>query len=318
MKLPPRPDDDPRNTTPMLRRTLIANGWNDKAIGRQVRTGAWRRVRHGAYVPSSVWDGLDDAGRHGVRARAVVLQAGTDVVLSHVSGLPEYDAPVWGLDLDEVHLTRDDGKVGRREAGVCQHSGAIAEGDVVVRNGVRVMSATRLALEATTVGGLEASLCVVNHLLHQGHTTLADLADRYASMKQWPRTLTTDLVLRLSDARVESVGESRTFHLCFRHGVPLPEPQYEVRDPATGEAWRLDFAWPELGVWLEFDGKVKYEALLKPGERASYVVVREKEREDRIRRITGWRCIRLTWDDLQHPERTAAIIRHALFPSLAA
>jgi hypothetical protein len=318
MKIPPRAPDDLRNTTPMLRRQLIADGWSDRAISRQLRGGAWRRLRHGAYVPSSVWDELDDAGRHGLRARAAQLQSSTDVVLSHTSGLPEYDAPTWGLDLNEVHLTREDGKVGRREAGVCQHCGAIADGDVVTRNGVRVMSGTRLSLEVTTVAGVEASLCVVNHMLHQGHTTPVALQERYASMKQWPRTLTTDLVLRLSDARVETVGESRCYHLCFHHRLPLPVPQYEVRDPATGTSWRLDFAWPELGVWLEFDGMVKYEALLKPGERASDVVIREKAREDLIRQITGWRCIRITWDDLQHPERTAALIRAALFPAAAA
>ena len=28
---------------------------------------------------------------------------------------------------------------------------------------------------------------------------------------------------------------------------------------------RVDFAWPELGIFVEFDGKVKYESLLKPG-----------------------------------------------------
>jgi hypothetical protein len=40
--------------------------------------------------------------------------------------------------------------------------------------------------------------------------------------------------------------------------------------------------------------------------------MREKRREDRIRELTGWRCIRITWADLFHPERTAARIRAML------
>ena len=65
---------------------------------------------------------------------------------------------------------------------------------------------------------------------------------------------------------------------------------------------------------MEFDGRVKYEKLLEPGQRASDVVIAEKRREDLIRRLTGWRCLRITWSDLEHPERTAAMIRTALFP----
>lgn len=318
MMISPREPDDPRNTVPMLRRQLIADGWNDRAIARQVRAGAWVRVRHGAYLPSTIWQELDEGGRHGILARAVQLQSSTDVVLSHVSGLPEYDAPTWGLDLDEVHVTRKDGKVGRREAGVCQHCGAIADGDVVTRNGVEVMSATRLALEVTTVGSVEASLCVVNDLLHRQLTSVEALHDRYASMTQWPRTLSTDLVLRLADPRIESVGESRTIHLCFASRLPLPQTQHGVRDSSGTLIGRVDFAWPELGVFLEFDGLVKYEKLLQPGERASDVVVREKLREQQICDATGWRCIRITWDDLRYPARTAALIRAALFGAAAA
>ena len=38
-------------------------------------------------------------------------------------------------------------------------------------------------------------------------------------------------------------------------------------------------------MFLEFDGKVKYEKLLKDGQRASDVVVAEKRREELICRL---------------------------------
>jgi hypothetical protein len=75
---------------------------------------------------------------------------------------------------------------------------------------------------------------------------------------------------------------------------------------------RLDFAWPDLGVWVEFDGRVKYERLRKEGERASDVVLRERDRERMISRLTGWRCVRIAWSDLADPARLAHSVRSEL------
>jgi hypothetical protein len=62
----------------------------------------------------------------------------------------------------------------------------------------------------------------------------------------------------------------------------------------------------------EFDGKVKYGRLLKPGEHASDVVFREKQREDALRRVTGFSMIRITWADLYRGAATAAEIRRLM------
>lgn len=313
MKLPPeRPADDPRNGPVYLRKTLLRQGHDDRTIARLVHDGVLRRVRRGAYVDKAGSDALDAAGRHGLRARAAVQQARTRVILSHVSGLPEYDAPVWGLDLTDVHLTRTDGKAGRHEAGIAQHCGTVLPEDIVRRNGLEVMSPVRLALEVTTMASTEAGLVVVNHFLNCGAATQEELLERYQVMEQWPNTLRTGLVLHRSDPRAESVGESRTLHLIHDAGLPLPELQYPILDANGREVARVDFAWPELGVFLEFDGKVKYEKLLKPGQRASDVVIAEKRRERLICRLTGWRCIRIDWSDLARPAATIALIRREL------
>jgi hypothetical protein len=298
----------------MLRKHLVELGYSDRAIAAHVKGGDWVKVRHGAYTDAHTWNALDDAGRHALVARAVVAQARVDVVVSHASALPFLGAPTWGVDLELVHVTRRNGTTGRKEAGVSPHRGAIIEGDVVERDGLDVMAPTRVALEVTTVTSVEAAMCVVSHLLHTQQTTMQQLQTRYELMKRWPETLPTDLVLRLADERFESVGECRTYYLCFREGLPMPEPQYKVRDESGRVVARVDFAWPELGVFLEFDGKIKYEKLLEDGQRASDVVLAEKRREQMICRLTGWRCIRIDWSDLAHPERTAAMIRGMLLP----
>jgi very-short-patch-repair endonuclease len=170
------------------------------------------------------------------------------------------------------------------------------------------MSATRTALEVTTCCSTEVSLVVVNDFLHRGLTTFDDLRARYAPMSRDPHTLKTDIVLRLADPRLESVAESRTFWMMYRGGVPAPEPQFELLDEAGRVFARLDFAWPERKVWLEFDGREKYLKHRRDGESVVDAVLREKERESRITELTGWRCIRITWADLDRPNATVTRI----------
>lgn len=303
---------DPRLLPVRLRRELLASGWDDAAILRAVRSRMFTRVRPGAYVDTQAYASLEEPIKHAVRARAAARQSKTSVVASHVSAIAMIPGvTIWDLDLSNVHLTRRDGRTGRKEAGIQQHRGKIVEGDVIGIGDIDVMAPHRALLETTTLTDVEHGLALANDMLHKKLVTHDQLTARYALMDHWPRTLTTDLVLRLADPRIESIGESRTFYAFFQHGLPTPVLQLEIRDEFGREIARLDFAWPELKVWVEFDGRVKYEKYLRPGERASDAVVREKKRQELVERLTGWRCIRLTWDDLRNPSRLVALIRAA-------
>jgi hypothetical protein len=291
----------------MLRSELLGRGLTDRELARMVRSGELRRLRRGAFMSGTAWDDAEPAARHAMTARAVLKQARTDAVLSHVSALPEYAAPTWGLPLDVVHVIRKDQRAGRKERGICQHQGGLRDGDVIVRNGLEITSPDRTPLDVTTIAGVEVGLVVMNHFLHNGLTTAERLRERYDAMQHDPFTLRTDLVLRQADSRIESVGESRTVFLCWRNGVPAPVPQWGVYDQGRLVA-RLDLAWPELKVWLEFDGREKYLKYRREGESVVDAVLREKARESMVSELTGWRCIRITWADLSYPERTAARI----------
>ena len=292
-----------------LRKEALAADYHDRAIALLVRSGAWIRVRRGAYVFGEPWSELTDNQRYAVRCRAAVRQANTRVILSHISGANEYGAPLWECDLSTVHLTRTDERAGRAEAGIVQHRGVLADGDVVARNGREVMSATRCALELTLMLDVEHALVEIDFLLHEGFTTIEELSARYESMAHWPRSLATDLVLRLADGRSESVGETRARFLCWAQHLPAPIPNHPILDEHGVEVARVDLAWPELGVFLEFDGKVKYTERRREGESVVDCVLREKQRESRICELTGWRCIRIVWADLYKPAETAGRIR---------
>ncbi|MBK8468782.1 MAG: hypothetical protein IPL45_03020 [Actinomycetales bacterium] len=55
-------------------------------------------------------------------------------------------------------------------------------------------------------------------------------------------------------------------------------------------------------VIVEFDGRVKYVN--------AAVLWDEKRREDALRAL-GYEVVRVTWADLEHPERVASLIRAA-------
>lgn len=301
--------DDPCMTDIALRSELIALGQTDRSIARSLRNGWLARPRRGAYVDGNVWAGLATEGQYAVRVRAAVRQARADVVPSHTSALPFLDAPVFHMSLQDVHLTRKDGRAGRHEAGIQQHRGTLLDGDVVTVNGMEVTAPMRATLEVATLAPVESSLVVLNHFLHRGDFTGQQIRERYeCGMDGWANSLNTDLLLRLGDRRIESVGESRTYYFLWRHHFPAPEPQFEVYDGATLLAY-LDFAFPELGIWLEFDGKVKYVKYLRPGETVLDAILRERTRENRIAELTGWRCIRITWADLADPAALERRIR---------
>ncbi len=97
--------------------------------------------------------------------------------------------------------------------------------------------------------------------------------------------------LELVDPRSESAGESLTRELLHRLGIRPPELQYSVRTP-LGE-YRLDFAWPEVKVALEFDGKSKYFDYRPTGE----VLFAERQREKALTE-QGWTFLRVEWKHL--------------------
>jgi hypothetical protein len=299
-----------------LRSDLLAEGVSDKVIRSALRRRDWVRVRRGAYALTSVWESLDEVERHIATACAVVRKARTAVVLSHLTAAAIHGADMWDGDFSDVHLTRLDRKAGRAEAGVRQHRGRLRRKDIVAVGGLAVTAPTRTALDVSTTMDVEHALVVADSLCQKQLTTPEAMRRRYANMRHWPETLATELLLRLVDPAKQSAGETRSGYLIWKQGLPAPVCQYPIRDLAGRVFATVDFAWPEYGVYLEFDGKVKYSALLRDGETPADAVFREKKREDRIRELTGWICIRITWADLFDPIGTAARIRRILEANL--
>lgn len=295
-----------------LRRDLLADGYTDQQIRGLVKAGALHRIRRGAYVNAQLWNDSSGEDQHRIRCRAVLRAGHPLMVLTHVSAAIERGVPVWSIGLDEVHTTRMDAKSSRREAGVIHHVGALTDKDVEVVNGVRVSRTARTVIEVSATNGLEATLVVANATLSMGLVTEEELRAEAHALRYWPETLGNHVLLHLVDGRMGSVAESRTDFLFWSQHVPRPEAQVEVRDEFNDLLGIVDFLWRDFGVFLEFDGKIKYEQFRRPGETLDEYLRREKLREERICQATGWVCIRISWADLATPASTARRIRRLL------
>ena len=104
-------------------------------------------------------------------------------------------------------------------------------------------------------------------------------------------------------AAAGSPQETRLRLLLGRSGLPRPVAQHEVRD-ARGFVARVDFAWPEHRLALEYEGE---------WHGAPQQVPADRERLNRLF-VAGWRVIFVTKADLRRPERLLARIRAALPP----
>jgi hypothetical protein len=93
--------------------------------------------------------------------------------------------------------------------------------------------------------------------------------------------------------------------------VPLPDLQVTVLAPDGRLIGRTDFGWREQRLLGEFDGRVKYGRLLRPGQQPGDAVFEEKLREDALR-DEDYGVVRWVWRDLDHPADWAAGIRRRL------
>jgi hypothetical protein len=109
------------------------------------------------------------------------------------------------------------------------------------------------------------------------------------------------VLLDLATGRTESPAECRLLLTLFDKGLPVPQLQYPVHDVDGRERYRLDFAWPEAMVALEYDG---YEAHVDRGEL-------DAARDEDLRR-RGWLVVRASAGDLREPAQVVLAVANAL------
>jgi len=279
-------------------------GYQKQSLSRLVRRGRAVRVGPSAYVDRARYEAASPVRQHEMATRAVVRTFNGRVYASHYSALTLMSLPVFGVPLDQLHVARAVDSLSRRRPGLTIHTTYGPGAGCLVGRTPCVAPALAI-LGAAMAAGIETGVVAADAALAAGKTTADDLQTWLGRLSRHPQVTQASQVVRLADARSESVGESRTRLLLNAIGL-RPTPQAEIRNPAGRLVGRVDFLMKRERVIIEFDGLMKYADA--DGRQA---LASEKSREDRLQAL-GYEFVRLTWADLSRPATVERLIRQAL------
>ena len=306
--------DDGTSPRLRLRRDALARGWSDDELAKLIRAGSLTRLRRGAYL-----DGRQPTTaveRHGLIVRATLAGLRRPAVVSHQSAAVLLGLPLWGVPLREVHITRSPPAASEASRTLRCHVAPLAEDDVVVVDGVAVTSPGRTVVDLARTVGFASAVVAADGALRrrrgasEGAVTRALLQHHLDRVAGAPGSRSAQRVIAFADGRSESAGESRSRVLLADLDLAPTTLQYEIRTSGRLVA-RTDFAWEDVRLVGEFDGRVKYGRLLRPGQTPGDALFEEKLREDAIR-DTDHSVVRWCWDDLSQPSALGTRVRRAL------
>lgn len=290
----------------LLRRDAVTAGISDGELSRLTRAGELHRLRRGAYVDAVLPPSRTD--RHRLLVRATLAGLRRPAVVSHQSAAVLHGLPLWGVPLDRVHITRRPRAWNDTSSTLVCHVAGLRDDELVDVDGVLVTDPVRTALDLARSLPHEVAVVALDAALHQESLSHDVLRSRLFDIAGTPGSRSAARAIAAADGRSESVGESRSRVMLHRWKLPPSALQFEIRTKSGLHVARTDFAWEEHRLVGEFDGRVKYGRLLRPGQDPGDAVFEEKVREDAIR-DEGWGVVRWVWSDLQRPDRLAARVR---------
>jgi hypothetical protein len=295
----------------LLRRAdALVEGYTDAELARMVRRKELNRLQRGTYTEGPAPASLGVEGRHALVVSATVAGLRTPTIVGHQSAAVLHQLPVWGISLDRVHILRPPPARGTGSARLHLHVARVPDSQVTLVNGVLATSVTRTVVDLARTAPFESAVVMADWALRRRTTSRAELEECLQLMGPVPGSRAAARVVAFADPLSESVGESRSRVLMHRLQLPTPDLQVTVLRRDRTVIGRCDFGWKYRRTVGEFDGRVKYGRLLKPGQHPGDVVFEEKRREDELR-DHRWQVARWTWDDLAHPRAVEQRIRRS-------
>jgi hypothetical protein len=291
---PPTASPSALRSIPFRGSTAVAGG----LVTRRMLAGpSWRRLFSDVYLHA------DTVLDHFSWCQAAALLLPSDGALSGQSAAFLFGADLLPIGGAPVQVTVPQGVALRSRSGLVIRRSALPEKDVWRRASLPVTSPVRSAFDLARHLDLVEAVVAVDALLYRRLVSLPALADFAASHKGWYGVRQVARVLDLAAVGVESPMETRLRVLLVLAGLPRPVVQPDVFDAAGRFVARLDLAYPELRIGLEYDGD---------HHRDRQTFQRDVARLNRLR-LCGWTVLRFTADDvLRHPARVVAQVQALL------
>jgi hypothetical protein len=297
----------------VLARDLRAAG-REAELYAAVRAGSLERVRRGAYRVSDPAESSMPAPRvAALRYRASVHAASEALarpVFTGHSAAVLAGLPIIGPWPSHVVVMSRDG-LGSRRPGVVSVARPV-ELEVGATDGCATTSIEFTLIQLAKHAPLAAALVATDAALHVSRraedgaplTTLEALRAEHERLGRYPGCLRVEAVLARAVTDSESPLETMSRLVIEEFGFPIPVLQHRIWLSELDRHADLDFFWPEYGVAAEADGDGKYLGTSEVAATAKRVV-REKQREDAIRRAVR-AFARWDWKDMwsKDPVRT--------------
>jgi hypothetical protein len=256
----------------------ILNVISRRAFEAELKTGELERIWHGIYCRGEPDDYL--------RLQGLDLSCGTKVpvCLGTAAALHGFDTE----EPDDLHVLSPPGCRLRSADGLVVHRRDGAP--LVVVNGRRVTAPAWTAVEVARSLRRPRALAALDAALRSATCNRGDLWR--AAIEQAGRRgiVAVRELLPLADGRSESPMESEARLAMIDGGLPTPELQYEVVD-GNGEHRRLDFAWPDEHVAVEYDGLDWHSG--------PDAMRRDRRRQAALLDV-GWVVIAVIFDDVRY------------------
>jgi hypothetical protein len=271
-------------------------GMTARALQKRVAASRLHRIHHAVYslVPRELlsWKG---------RYMAAVLACGAGAALSHRSAARLHGLRNYGYVRIEVTVPK---RSASSHSGVAVHrSTTLTEADVTVVENIPVTTVARTLFdlgELLTPRELERAFdqAEIMHLLD-----LNEINDQLARNPTRPAAKAVRHVLNthyIGSTPTENDFEDAFLVLTRSLGLPDPTPQF-YNDLGDGEPpIRADFAWPDLKIVVEADGRRTH------GTQQAF---ESDRRRDQRLIAAGWTVIRTTWKQLmQRPHELRPVL----------
>ncbi|HVW81198.1 MAG TPA: type IV toxin-antitoxin system AbiEi family antitoxin [Mycobacteriales bacterium] len=256
---------------------------------------AWRHVFREVWCHANLPDTREN------RLAAVRL-----VLAEHAFVCGPTAAWLYGIDIqdrrsDLVWVGFPNGRRRRQRSGCFVRELTVLETDLAEVNGVRLTTPVRTVFDCARWLALVEAVVVADALAHAGLITREELAAYSSEHRRIRNVRQVDRVLELIEPASESPMETRVRLLLVRAGLPAPVAQHRVRGADGHFVARLDLAYPDALVAVEYDGSFHWQ---------------QRRADDRRReelRALGWTVLVVSAEDyFQAPDALVARVRRAL------
>lgn len=275
-----------------------------RAARAAIKNELWRPVLRGTYTDAS--GEIDLTLR--ARAAQLILPSGCVVADRCLLWLHGVDVLPPGQDRPLLEVVVERGAVVPRRAGLRGRQAALPPGDRRVLRGVRTLRLVRACVDLMRLLSLADAVVVADAVQHAELVSLESLVDEFAAHRGLRGIRQAEHALELSSPLAESPPESRLRVNLVLAGL-TPVPQYDVRTADGRWLARVDLAFPEARVAIEYDGKEVHSRV--------DVFARDRQRQNALVQA-GWVVLRYTAEDLRlRPGAIAAEVRRAVLANAA-